>query len=55
MDKPMLFECFTDIRDDVSALEAMRNVDSSIVAAVASKVLPQGVKSAIKTLMRAGG
>jgi 2-succinyl-5-enolpyruvyl-6-hydroxy-3-cyclohexene-1-carboxylate synthase len=53
-DQPMLFECFTEMGDDAKALEAVRNADRSIVAGVASRVLPQGLKSVIKRVLRVG-
>ena len=51
-DKPMLFECFTEMCDDANALEAVWNIDRSVVASVVTKVLPRGVKSGIKRLLQ---
>ena len=53
-DKPMVFECFTEVADEAKALRAVGALDTSIVASVASRVLPQGVKSAIKRVLRVG-
>jgi len=56
-EKPILFECFTDSSDESSAVEAMGKLDTTINAktvavSLASKVLPQGVKAAIKKALR---
>jgi 2-succinyl-5-enolpyruvyl-6-hydroxy-3-cyclohexene-1-carboxylate synthase len=53
-EKPILFECFTEVSDEVNALEAVLTLDRSIVVSVASRLLPQGVKSAIKRVLRMG-
>lgn len=50
-EKPMLFECFTDMSNDADAVEAMGNVDKSLTTIVARKVLPQGVKNAIRNAL----
>lgn len=56
-DKPIVFECFTNCSDDSDALEAMEKLDTtvsakSVAVSVASRVLPQGVKDAIKKSLR---
>jgi 2-succinyl-5-enolpyruvyl-6-hydroxy-3-cyclohexene-1-carboxylate synthase len=58
-DKPILFECFTNASDDSDALETLEKLDTtvsskSMVASIASRVLPQGVKSAIKKALTIG-
>ena len=54
--KPILLECFTSFDDDCNALETIEKFDRSVTAksmavAVAGKVLPQGVKAAIKRVL----
>lgn len=54
--QPIVFECFTAFSDDSNALEVTEKLDNSVVAKsiasrVASKVLPQGVKTAIKKVL----
>jgi 2-succinyl-5-enolpyruvyl-6-hydroxy-3-cyclohexene-1-carboxylate synthase len=56
-DKPILLECFTDFADDSNALEALERLDTavstrSVAVNMARKVLPQGVKDAIKKALR---
>lgn len=56
-DKPMVFECFTNFSDDSNALEATEKLDTmasarSVAVSVANRVLPQGVKAAIRKALR---
>jgi 2-succinyl-5-enolpyruvyl-6-hydroxy-3-cyclohexene-1-carboxylate synthase len=50
-DKPLLFECFTEMSDDANSVEIVGNLDRSVAAMAAAKVLPQGVKSMLKSIL----
>ena len=52
-DKPILFECFTNLQDDSDALELLEHLDASVSTEVAArrlagKYLPSSVKGIIK-------
>ncbi len=56
-DKPILFECFTEFCDDAKALETMEKLDKtvnakSVAISVSRRVLPKGVRAAIKKALR---
>lgn len=54
-DKPIVFECFVDVNDDRAAWGARMSIDRYVphtLKGEIKKMVPQGVKDAIKSLMR---